>query len=156
MEAHGVKGERLGPLLAREHAAWLDEVRMELGPAQAGTAGPWTRWHAIRYLEGAFVSRVSRERELVDAVARELSDADQAQLWALGELLGVLPAYLAHLVGLCHRAGDFADVTARITTALGRWCRTSERAVGSVTLESVSTALQRSFGWTTTETVGAA
>jgi hypothetical protein len=156
MEAVGVTGERLAPLLAREHVAWLDEVRVELGPAQAGTAGAWTRWHAIRYLEGAFVSRVSRERELVNAVARDLSDTDQAQLWALGELLEVLPAYLAHLVGLCHRAGDFGEVTARITSALGRWCRTSERAVGPVLLESVPAAIQSSFGWTRAEAVGAA
>ena len=155
MEPPGVRAERLGPLLAREHAAWLDEVRRELGPAQAGTAGPWTRWHAIRYLEGAFVSRVNRERRLVDAVAGDLSDADQAQLWALGELLDVLPAYLAHLVGLCHRAGDFADVTARITAALGRWCKVSERAVGPLALESVPAAIQHSFGWTTLEAVGA-
>jgi hypothetical protein len=154
-----VKVERLGPLLVREHAAWLDEVRRHLGPALAGGAGPWARWHATQYLEGAFVSRVHRERELVDAVARELTNADQVQLWALGELLDVLPAYLAHLVGLCHRAGDFADVTARITTALERWCKVSEAAVGRVALESVPVGIRHSFGWAPTEaveTVGAA
>jgi len=156
METTGMRVERLGPLLAREHAAWLDEVHAELGPAQASTAGPWTRWHAIRYLEGAFVARVNRERRLVEAVARELSDADQAQLWALGELLDVLPAYLAHLVGLCHRAGDFAEVTARITTALVRWCGVSERAVSSVALESVPAAMRQPFGWTSAEAVSAA
>jgi hypothetical protein len=151
-----VTSESLGPLLAREHAAWLDEVHAELGPAQTGTAGPWARWHAIRYLEGAFVARVARERRLVQAVAPQLSDADQAELWALGELLEMLPAYLAHLDGLCHRAGDFADVTARITTALARWCKTAERAVGPVALESVPAAMLEAFGRMTAEAVGAA
>jgi hypothetical protein len=156
MEAVGVTGESLGPLLARQHAAWLDEVHAELGPAQTGTAGPWARWHAIRYLEGTFVARVARERRLVQAVAPQLSDADQTQLWALGELLEVLPAYLAHLVGLCHRAGDFAEVTTRITTALARWCTTAERALGPVALESVPSAMLMQYGWMTAEAVGAA
>ena len=56
-----------------------------------------------------------------------------------------------HLVGLCHRAGDFADVTARITSALARWCTTAERAVGPVALASVPAAMRWRRGWMTAE-----
>lgn len=135
----------LRPALCREHAAWLSEVEAALGPAQGHTAGPWARWNAIRYLEETFPVRVARERRLVQALSRRLNEADQGELWALGELLDVLPAYLTHLVGLCHRAGEFADLTARITAALARWCRVMERAVGPLPSSAVPADLRQAF-----------
>jgi hypothetical protein len=141
-----IASESLGPVLAREHAAWLEEVRAALGPAQGSSASPWARWNAIRYLEQTFPERLTRERRLVQAVSRQLSATDQEQLWALGELLDALHAYLPHLVGLCHRAGEFAEVTTRILTALGRWCRAVERALGPLPVSVVPTGLREPFG----------
>ena len=138
--------DSLGPLLAREHAAWLAEVRAVFGPAQGSSAGPWTRWAAIRYLERTFPERLLREQQMVRAVARRLSAAEQDQLWALGELLDVLHAYLPHLVGLCHRVGEFSDVTTRILTALDRWCHAVERALGPLPVSAVPTGLREPFG----------
>jgi hypothetical protein len=146
MEASRVMSDNLRTILARDHAAWLNEVRTAIGPAQASTAGPWARWQALRYLDQTFPARVARERRLVEALGERLSETDRAQLWALGELLDVLPAYLSHLVGLCHRASEFADVTARVTAALDRWCRALEQAVGRVPTSAVPAGLRDAFG----------
>jgi hypothetical protein len=155
MEAAGMMADNLLPVLVREHAAWLNEIRAALGPAQGSTAGPWARWNAIRYLEHSFPVRVAHERRLVQALARRLSEADQAQLWALGELLDVLPAHLTHLVGLCHRAGEFAEVTARITAALTRWCKLVELALGPLPLSAVPAGLREPLGLAVAEPVTA-
>ena len=136
----------LRPILAREHAAWLAEVSAALGPAQGIDAGPWMRWNALRYLQAKFPERVERERRLVQGVAARLSDAERAHLWALGELLEVLPAYLGHLIGLCHRAGEFTEVTARILTALDRWCRAVEGALGPLPVTALSREMREALG----------
>ena len=138
--------DNLGSILAREHAAWLDEVHTAIAPAQAGAAGPWARWQALRYLDQTFPLRVAHERRLVEALGTRLSEADRAQLWALGELLDVLPTYLSHLVGLCHRASEFATVTGRVESALERWCSALEQAVGALPASPAPAGLRDAFG----------
>ena len=103
-----MKTNLLRPLLAREHAEWRHEVDAALNAARRNEAGPWARWNALRYLAGGFPAQAAKERRLVQSVDARLSPAQRAHLWALGELLEILPAYLGHLIGLCHRAGDFA------------------------------------------------
>ncbi len=127
----------LRPILAREHAAWLAEVAAVLGQARLSDAGPWARWHAQRYLETDFPVRVKRERELVRSVTGRLSKAEAAHLWALGELLEVLPQHLGHLAGLCHRSAEFAEVTARISAVLDHWCRAVDEALGPLSVDAV-------------------
>lgn len=139
-------GDNLRSILTRDHAAWLDEVRSAIAPAQTAAAGPWARWQALRYMEQTFPLRVARERRLAEALGPRLNEADRGQLWALGELLEVLPAYLSHLVGLCHRAAEFADVTGRVTTALERWCSVLELAVATLPASAVPAGLRGAFG----------
>lgn len=125
-------------MLARAHAEWRAEVAAALGPARGCDAGPWMRWNALRYLESRFPTRVAAERRMVQSLAGRLSEPERAHLWALGELLEVLPAYLGHLVGLCHRAGEFTEVTARILTALDRWCQAVEIALGPLPVSALT------------------
>jgi hypothetical protein len=122
--------ELLRPWLEREHEHWLAEVAQALGPARRPEAGAWARWNALRYLETTFPGRVERERQVVQAMAARLTESQRAKLWALGELLDLLPAYLGRLVGLCHRATEFAALTARLQATLGRWCRAVEDDLG--------------------------
>jgi hypothetical protein len=136
----------LRSLLVRQHTSWRAEVAAALGPAQQTDAGPWARWSALRYLEGTFPARVTRERLMVESVATRLSEDERAHLWALGELLEVLPAYLSHLVGLCHRANDYADVTSRVLTVLDRWCRAAEDALGPLPVGALPAQLRPGLG----------
>jgi hypothetical protein len=132
----------LRPWLAREHAHWLAEVAEALGPAQRPDAGPWARWSALRYLETTFPERVERERQVVEALAARLTEPERARLWALGELLDVLPAYLGRQVGLCHRAGEFAALTGRLQAALGRWCSAVEEDLGPLPASALPAELR--------------
>ncbi len=122
--------ELLRPRLQREHASWLEEVAEALGPAQRPEAGPWARWNALRYLETTFAERVERERQRVQEAAPRLTEPQRATLWPLGELLDLLPAYIGHQVGLCHRAAEFSALTDRLEATLGRWCRAVEEELG--------------------------
>ena len=124
--------ELLLPRLVRVHTHWRREVAATLGPARQANAGPWARWAAIEYLRGAFPARVVNECRLVQAMAADMSPPDAERLWALGELLELLPKYLSRSVGLCHRAQEFSELTARITTALERWCQAVEATLGSL------------------------
>jgi hypothetical protein len=126
-----MRGELLRPRLQRAHASWLEEVAEALGPAQRVEAGPWGRWNALRYLETAFTERVARERQIVREAAPRLTEPQLARLWPLGELLDLLPAYIGHQVGLCHRAGEFSALTGRLEATLGRWCRAVEEELGA-------------------------
>lgn len=135
-------GELLRPRLQREHASWLEEVAEALGPAQGADAGPWARWNALRYLESTFPERVERERRMVQEVAARLTDPQRARLWALGELLDLLPAYIGHQVGLCHRAGEFSALTGRLQAALGRWCRAVEEDLGPLPASALPDGLR--------------
>lgn len=134
--------ELLRSHLELEHANWRAEVAAALGPAQKPDAGAWARWSALRYLEGTFLARAARERRMVESVAARLSDDERAHLWALGELMEVLPAYLSHLVGLCHRAGEYGDITSRVLTALDRWCRAVEDALGPLPVGTLPAKLR--------------
>jgi hypothetical protein len=127
-----MRGELLRPRLQRAHASWLEEVAEALGPAQRVEAGPWGRWNAPRYLETAFTERVARERQIVREAAPRLTEPQLARLWPLGELLDLLPAYIGHQVGLCHRAGEFSALTGRLEATLGRWCRAVEEELGAL------------------------
>ena len=128
----------LRALLEQAHASWKDELESVLVPARRSDAGPWARWAAIRYLEQVFPARVRWERGLVERVSARLSDAEQTRLWALGELLVLLPTYVGHLSGLCHRAGEFENLTDRLVLALGGWCRAMEEALGPLPVNSLS------------------
>ena len=121
-----------GPLLACEHASWLEEVRAALEPARRADAGAWARWSALRYLQSTFPSRLDEERRLVRRFAVQLTDEQRDTLWALGELFDAFGAQLDHLVGLCHHAEQFSVVTDRILAALGIWCRAVEAGIGSL------------------------
>ena len=83
--------ESLLPRLAQVHTHWRSEVAAALGPARQANAGPWARWTALRYLQGAFPARVAKERRLAQTMAADMSPADEDRLWALGELLELLP-----------------------------------------------------------------
>ena len=132
--------ELLRPRLAREHQAWLEEMREALGPARQDDAGTWARWNALRYLEAAFPERVEREREMVRVVAERLTEPERAQLWALGELLELFPAYLRRTIGLCHRAEEFGALTGRLEAALDRWCRAVEETLGPLPVTALPQA----------------
>jgi hypothetical protein len=134
--------ELLRPRLQREHASWLEEVAEALGPAQRAEAGPWARWNALRYLESTFPERVGRERRMVQEVSARLTDPQRARLWALGELLDLLPAYIGHQVGLCHRAGEFSALTGRLQEAFGRWCRAVEEDLGPLPARALPEGLR--------------
>jgi hypothetical protein len=127
----------LYPWLRREHEQWLEEFAEALGPAERAGAGPWARWSALRYLETTFPERVERERQWVRAVAPQLTEPQLTRLWALGELLDVFPAYLGRLIGLCHRAGEFTTLTARLRDALAGWCRAVEDDLGPLPASAV-------------------
>jgi hypothetical protein len=140
------RAELLRPRLAREHTAWRVEVAAALGPAQQVNAGPWARWNALRYLQGAFSARVTKERQLVQVMGAHMTAPDQDRLWALGELLELLPIHLGHLVGLCHRAREFSEVTARIATALDCWCQAVEETLGPMPVCGLPENMLTEFG----------
>lgn len=148
-----MKTNLLRPLLAREHAEWRHEVDAALNAARRNEAGPWARWNALRYLAGGFPAQAAKERRLVQSVDARLSPAQRAHLWALGELLEILPAYLGHLIGLCHRAGDFADVTGRILVALDHWCGAVEEALGPLPVSAVPGEVLEDLGVSTREAI---
>lgn len=131
----------LRPSLQRRHAEWLAEVKAVLGAAQQPDAGIWERWTALHYLQTAFPSRLDEERRLVNSVMPRLSEAQRTTLWALGELLETLRSQLDHLVGLCHRAGEFHVVAAKIQTALDYWCHEVDEDVGPFASTVVPTEL---------------
>jgi len=78
-----------------------------------------------------------KERQLVQTIAARMSHPEDERLWALGELLELLPKYLSRSVGLCHRAQEFSELTARITSALERWCRAVEATLGSMPVSAL-------------------
>ena len=129
---------QLRPLLARRHAVWLAELEAVLRPARSSDAGPWSRWKAQRYFETVFPDWVRAERQLVRTFACRLSERETSHLWALGELLEMLPQHLGHVPGLCHCSSEFADLTSRISAALDRWCRATEEALGPLPVNVVS------------------
>lgn len=132
----------LRPSLQRAHARWLEDVSAVLGAAQQPGAGTWARWTAVRYLQTTFLHRLEQERRMVRSVAAHLSEQQQTTLWALGELLDTLRAQLDHLVGLCHRAGEFASVAGKIQKALGYWCREVDEDLGPLAVEALPPGLR--------------
>jgi len=120
----------LRPRLEGDHARWRAEVGAVLGPARHPEAGTWARWTALHYLQTVFPARVEQERRMVQRLEARLTGEQRTSLWALGELLDVLPEHLGHLIGLCHRAQQFAGVTGRLQSALDRWCRAVEDSCG--------------------------
>lgn len=128
--------------LELRHERWLKDVAEALGPARRPEAGPWARWNALRYLETTFPEQVERERQVVQAVAGRLTESQRAELWALGEVLDLLPAYLGRLVGLCHRGEEFAALTGRLQDALGRWCRAVESDLGRIPVSALPEELR--------------
>ncbi len=122
--------ERLYPVLEREHRQWIQEVVAVVEPASRPDAGVWARWNALRYLQTTFPQRLDQERRLVEGMAADLTDDQREILWALAELLDALRLQLDHLIGLCHQAPQFAQVTGRILATLRHWCRAVEDALG--------------------------
>jgi hypothetical protein len=121
---------RLLPALQREHRQWIRDVVAAVEPASQPDAGTWARWNALRYLQTAFPARLDQERRLVDGMNADLTEAQREILWALGELLDALRQQLDHLIGLCHHAEQFAQVTGKIVTTLRHWCRAVEDGLG--------------------------
>jgi hypothetical protein len=121
---------RLRPVLEREHRQWIQEVVAVVEPASRSDAGTWARWNALRYLQTTFPARLDQERRLVDGMTADLTEDQREILWALGELLDALRLQLDHLVGLCHQAAQFAQVTGKILATLRHWCRAVEEALG--------------------------
>jgi hypothetical protein len=76
------------------------------------------------------VPRLDQERRLDEGMAADLTDDHREILWALAELLDALRLQLDHLIGLCHQAPQFAQVTGKILATLGHWCRALEEALG--------------------------
>jgi hypothetical protein len=146
--------ESLLAALEREHRQWIDEVVAALAPAKAPDAGPWARWNALRYLQTTLPAHLDRERRLVQGLAAELTDDQQETVWALGELLEAQRAQLGHLIGLCHRAEQFATVTGKIVTALRHWCRAVENDLGPLMVEAMPRRSREVLARLAPETVG--
>jgi hypothetical protein len=100
----------------------------------------------MQYLQQAFPARVMKERRLIEAVASRMSYVDQDRLWALGAMLELLPKYLSHLVGACHRAQEFSAAIALITTTLDRWCQAVEETLGPMPARGLPEITVADFG----------
>ena len=116
-----------------------------LDPAMMPSAGPWTRWHALQYLHDTFSARLAQERALVVGCEANLTSDRRELLWALGELLETLRQHLDHLVGLCHQANQFADVTGRLLKAFRHWCRAVEAELGPLPVALVPAHLRETL-----------
>lgn len=126
--------QRLLPALEREHRQWIQEVVAALEPASRPDAGTWARWNALQYLQTTFPARLDKERRMVSGMDADLTEEQREILWALGELLDALRQQLDHLIGLCHHAGQFSQVTDKIVAALRRWCRAVEDGLGPLSV----------------------
>jgi hypothetical protein len=126
--------QRLLPALEREHRQWIQEVVTALEPASRPDAGTWARWNALRYLQTTFPARLDKERRMVSGMDADLTEEHREILWALGELLDALRQQLDHLIGLCHHAEQFSQVTGKIVTTLHRWCRAVEEGLGPLSV----------------------
>jgi len=100
----------------------------------------------MQYLQGAFPGRVIQERRLVEALASHMAYASRDRLWALGAMLELLPKYLSHLVGLCHRPQEFSEAIALITTTLDRWCQAVEETLGPMPVSGLPESTTAEFG----------
>jgi hypothetical protein len=87
-------------------------------------------------------------------VTERLSQEQRVTLWALGELLETLRIQVDHLVGLCHRAGEFGDVSAKICTALGHWCREVDEDLGPLAVTALPAAVRSGVGLEIPEPAG--
>ena len=92
---------------------------------------------------------------MVQWVAGQLTEEQRTLLWALGELLEALRGQLDHLVGLCHRAEEFAAVTQKILTALRHWCREVDQHLGSLRPTALPAELRRALLGRASESVAA-
>ena len=124
------RGGRLGDRLRPIHRKWLQDLRAVLGNVEGHESDIWPRWNAIRYMDAVFSGQFDRERALVEKLSQTFDGSQVTRLWVAGELIAMVRWQLCHSVGLCHHAGEFSDITARLVRAVEHWFSEVEEIVG--------------------------
>ena len=125
---HPLSG-RLGDRFEQIHRQWLHDLREAVDTVEVKDSGIWGRWNAIRYVDTTFSGQFDRERGAIERL-RQIDESHVTQLWVAGELVTMLRWQLCHSVGLCHRAAEFSDITARLLRAVEYWFAAVEDIVG--------------------------
>jgi hypothetical protein len=139
--AGGRLGDQLGPL----HRHWLEDLRAMLAEARQDGSRVWPRWSAIRYIDAVFAAQLERERTAIEQLGHAVDDKQSTRLWVAGELIALARWQLCHAVGLCHHAGEFAAMTARLVRAVEHWSAEVEEIVGSMSWDGLPAEARRSF-----------
>jgi hypothetical protein len=122
--------ELLGPTLARTHRLVLRKLEGALDPACRAEGGVWDRWGAAQLLDTEIRPVIRVERELMTGLLQSVPPRDEAQLWALGELLEALGDRVCELGRTGQRPNEFARTAGKYRLALQHWCRAVENASG--------------------------
>jgi hypothetical protein len=133
---------RLGERLEQMHRQWLHDLREAVDKVEAKDPSIWERWNAIRYVDTIFSEQFDRERGAVERL-RQIDESHVTQLWVAGELVTMLRWQLCHSVGLCHRAAEFSDMTARLLRAVEYWFAAVEDIVGALDWADLSSQARR-------------
>ncbi|HEX3233979.1 MAG TPA: hypothetical protein VHR41_07260 [Gemmatimonadales bacterium] len=133
--------DRLKPL----HRRWLEDLRAVLDKAGARDSDLWPRWNAIRYVDTVFWGQFDVERGATDQLSHTMGDKRITRLWAAGELVAMVRWQLCHSVGLCHHAGEFSALTARLLRAVEHWFTEVEEIVGSMSWTDLSMQVREDF-----------
>jgi hypothetical protein len=123
---------RLGDYLTPIHRRWLHDLRAVLDTVETRDADIWPRWNAIRYIDTGFSGQFDRERAAIEKLSHIIGDKKNTRLWVAGELIAMVRWQLCHSVGLCHHAGEFSAITAKLLRAVGHWFSEVEGIVGPV------------------------
>jgi len=67
------------------------------------------------------------------------------RLWVAGELIAMARWQLCHAVGLCHHAGEFGPMTARLVRAVEHWCSEVEEIIGPLSWDALPAQAQQEF-----------
>ena len=133
---------RVHPWLLDVHGAWMQEVLAVVDAARGADAGIWVRWGAVRYLDGAFGTRLRLSRVVLDRLRPFYPDQAAARLWAAGELMDQLRQQLDRSVSLHQSAAEFGTLAVKLLRALGCWCREVEDALGPLDWDALPRGAQ--------------
>jgi hypothetical protein len=141
---------RLGDRLEQIHRQWLHDLREAVDKAEEKDSGIWGRWNAIRYVDTTFSGQFDRERGALERLS-QIDESHVTQLWVAGELVTMLRQQLCHAVGLCHRAAEFTDITARLVRAVEYWFAEVEDIVGALDWADLSSKARQDIASLGTE-----
>lgn len=131
--------------LREMHAQRSGALHDALETGREPEAGVWSRWSAVRLAKHLIAAWFEPERKAVEAASTRIPVRQMERLWVGAELVASLRWQLDQDIGLCHHPAQFATITRKLESAMGRWCEEVEEALGHVTWKDLSDEERRAF-----------